>query len=242
MPLARTASLFLCVAALAGGCDGGDPPPPPPPDDAGMVVLMDSGPTGVDTDVDGLCDDTELAWGTDPGAPDTDLDGLNDRAERDFGYAPLLPDSPSRDLLVFLEEAEGATTQLPIERIVRGSGESFAGAFSASPVANRLDYDASTFLEAALAVGAYPMENVFEVQPEGQRFVGVIGRTELNFEVRFAFGGATTRSCVTAFPFTHQIKREDGVTVGFGRFLLVVVPDGARLADAEWCLPEGGCI
>ncbi|MCB9598625.1 MAG: hypothetical protein H6719_38270, partial [Sandaracinaceae bacterium] len=196
----------------------------------------------IDTDGDGLCDETEIAWGTNPEAVDSDLDGLTDRAERDLGYAPLLPDSPPRDLLVFLEEAEGATAQYPIQRIVRGNGEVYTGAFVATRVANRLDYDASTFLEQAHAVGAYPMENVFEVLPEAQQFRGVFGRTELTYEIRFAFDGATPRSCVTAFPFSYQIKREDGVTVGFGRYLLVVLPDGGRLENAEWCVPDGGCI
>ncbi len=242
VPLVRTASLILTVAALSCGCGPPPSPPPPPPDDAGTVTLLDSGPSGVDSDNDGLCDETELAWGTDPMAPDTDLDGLNDRAERDFGYAPLLPDSPARDLLVFLEETEASTAQFPIQRIVRGAGESYTGAFTAPFVANRLDYDASTFLERVHAVGANPMENVFEVRPEEQRFIGVFGRTELTYEIRFQFAGATPRGCVTAFPFTHQIKREDGVTVGFGRFLLVVLPDGSRLHDAEWCVPDGGCI
>ena len=206
------------------------------------MVLLDSGPSGIDTDGDGLCDETELAWGTDPGAVDSDLDGLTDRAERDFGYAPLLPDSPSRDLLVFLEESDVSTAQFPVQQIVRGNGETYTGAFNATPVANRLGYDASTFLELAHAVGAFPMENVFEVREDEQRFVGVFGRTELTYEVRFQFAGATPRSCVTAFPFSYQIKREDGVTVGFGRYLLVVLPDGMRLADSEWCVPDGGCI
>jgi len=239
--IARYAPLVAMLAALLGGCPGPQPPPPPP-GDAGVIDLMDSGPDTRDSDGDGLCDATEIAWGTDPLAVDSDLDGLTDRAERDFGYAPLLPDSPERSLLVFMNENDASTAQLPVEGIVRGEGESFTGGFQALPIANRLDYDADTFLELAQAVGANPMGNVFEVRAEEQRFVGVFGRTQLTFEVRFAFGSATPRGCVTAFPFRYQIKREDGRTVAYGRYLLVVLPDGERLDTAEWCVPDGNCI
>ena len=217
------------------------PPPPPPPEDGGTDP-PDAGRQFFDTDGDGLCDDTEIAWGTNPESRDSDLDGLTDRAERDFGYAPLEPDSPRRDIMVFMEEGAGSTAQFPIERVVRGMGEIYTGAFEPLWIANRLDYDAGTFLEAAIAVGAVPEDNVFEIVPEEQRFRGVFGRTQLVFEVRFEFGGAVERSCVTAFPFRYQIKREDGVLVGFGRYLLVLLPRGERLDTAEWCVPDGNCI
>ena len=239
----RTAFVLSLSAVVFGGCPGpNDPPPPPPSDDGGTIDLLDAGEPFIDTDGDGLCDGTELAWGTDPLMVDSDSDGLTDRAERDFGYAPLLPDSPPRDELVFMEEVADATAQLGLPIVVRGEGETYTGVFQALPIANRLDYDASTFLEGARAVGADPMDNVFEVQEEAGVFRGVFGRPQLIYEVRFAFGGNTPRNCVTAFPFRHQVKREDGVTVGFGRYLLVLLPDNQRLANAEWCVPDGGCI
>ena len=232
--------MLVMLAAPLAGCPRVDPPLPdsgPPP------MLMDSGPMmRVDTDGDGLCDGTEIATGTDPLDADSDGDGVSDRAERDLGFSPLAPDSPERDRLVFMQEGPDSSMQFPIERIVRGRGETYSGAFQALPVSNRLDYTASTFLERARAIGANPMENVFEVLPEEQRFVGVFGRTQLTFELRFAFAGATPRECVTAFPFQHQVKRDDGRTVAFGRYLLVVLPDGTRLENADWCVPEGDCI
>ncbi len=59
--------------------DAGEPDlgPPPPPD----------------ADADGLSDDQELAWGTDPKNPDSDGDGLPDGAELTAGTDPLIPDS-----------------------------------------------------------------------------------------------------------------------------------------------------
>jgi hypothetical protein len=49
---------------------------------------------GVDSDRDGLSDDSEVTAGTDPLSPDTDADGLSDGAEI-FAHAtdPLDPDS-----------------------------------------------------------------------------------------------------------------------------------------------------
>lgn len=236
------ASLCLLVAAaLLGACDGG-PPPPPPPRDGGPIVRLDAGTPGLDSDGDGLCDETELAWGTDPNDPDTDRDGFSDRVEWDLGYAPLRADSPSPAILTLLTETEVSTAQLAIQRVVRGNGESFVGGFAPDAVVDRLGYDAATFLELAHAVGAYPMENVFEVRAEAQQFLGVFGRTELTFEVRFAYGGATPRACMTAFPFFYQVKREDGVTLGLTRYLLVVVPPGTQLRTGVWCVPEGGCV
>lgn len=228
------------AGAVLSGCPGG-PPPPPPPRDAGPV-LPDGGSEPADSDGDGVCDMTESVWGTDPLAPDTDLDGFNDRVELDFGFSPLQTDSPARDLLVFMQETEGSTLQVPIELIVRGGGETYSGGFEAEPVPGLIDYTAATFLESAHAIGALPMENVFEVQSAEQRFVSVIGRTQLVFEIRFAFGTALPRSCATAFPFRYQVKRGDGVLVAYRRHLLVLLPRGERLDTAQWCVPVGGCI
>lgn len=236
----RFPALVLLALALTG-CPGSTTPPPPPPGDGGPRVdgeLIDF----TDTDGDGLCDRTELMWGTDPTLVDTDGDGLTDRVERDFGFAPLEPGSPERDELIFMPETEGGSVQLGIERVVRGEGETFTGGFEALPVADPLDLDAMTFLEAHLATGAVPRENVFEVRPEAAQLVGVFGRTQLVYEVRFAFGANIPRSCARAYPWRYAIKRDDGVLVYLRRFLLVVLPRGERIDTADWCVPEGRCI
>ena len=46
-----------------------------------------------DADKDGLSDEEEAFWGTDPDSLDTDKDGLLDGVEVDFGSDPLDPDS-----------------------------------------------------------------------------------------------------------------------------------------------------
>lgn len=229
----------LLAATLLAGCP--HTTPPPPPNDGGPIgdaVIIDR----TDTDGDGLCDSTEESWGTDPTLPDTDGDGLTDRAERDFGYAPLRPDSPGRAELVFLEEDVSSTAQLGVDRVVRGQGETYTGAFEALPVVDPLGLRASDFLVSSVAVGAIPMDNVFEVRPTEERFVGVFDRTDLVFEVSFRFGAEEPRGCARAYPFRYQIKRDDGALVYLARYLLVVVPAGERLDTATWCIPEGGCI
>jgi hypothetical protein len=44
-----------------------------------------------DSDQDGLSDQEELAYGTDPNLPDTDMDGYSDGIELKSGYDPLKP-------------------------------------------------------------------------------------------------------------------------------------------------------
>lgn len=238
-PARAGALASLALALSLGACDG-EPPPPPPPGDAGAEDAEVPDPF-VDTDGDGLCDSTELARGTDPLAIDTDDDGLTDRVEVDLGYQPTRPSSPEREALVFLTENERGGVQVPIERVVRGEGENYTGTFEPLPVSDRLDLTAGDFFTTALAVGAVPRENVFEIAPEEQRFYGVVGRTQLVFEVRFAFGDNVARSCARAYPFRYQIKRSDGRLLYIGRFLLVVLPVGDRLDTTEWCVFDGRC-
>lgn len=234
-----SAGIAAVALLLAFGCDDGAPAPPPPSPDASS---RDAAVAFRDTDGDGLCDSTELGRGTDPTVPDSDMDGLTDRTEVDFGYQPTRPDSPARDVLVFLSETEGATAQHLVTRTVRGEGENYTGAFEGLAVLDRLDLTAADFYVDSVAVAATPSENVFEVVPEEERFYGVLGRTLLAYEVRFAFGDNVPRSCARAYPFRYQIKRSDGTLVYLGRFLLVVLPAGQRLDTTDWCVPEGGCI
>ncbi len=231
------------AAALLAGCPGPTPFDAGPPIDAGPPVDFDAGaPFGLDTDLDGLCDTTEAAMGTDPARPDSDGDGLTDRVEVELGYRPLEPGSPDRDGLLFMEETPQATQQWPIALTVRASGQTFTGGFEPLRVTDTLDLTALDLLDEARAVGATPMENVFEVMEPEQRFVGVFGQTQLLWDVRFAFGDNLPRSCIRAYPWRYVIKRDDGFTVGATRYLLVILPPGQRLDTAEWCRPEGDCI
>lgn len=233
---------WLAIALLAGCSNEPAPPPPPPGDGGGPAEPDGSAAVPRDTDGDGLCDGSELSYGTDPANADTDDDGLPDRVEVELGYKPARPDSPSREALTFLGESELASRQLVVAHIVRGDGENYTGAFEALPVKDRLDLTALDFYRESLAVGATPMENVFDVAPEEQRFYAVSGRTQLVFEVRFEFGQNVPRLCARAYPFRYHIKRSDGALMYAARSLLIVLPPGDRLDTTEWCVYEGGCI
>lgn len=78
---------ILCVLAVCLGadCQGNVP--------AGLPVVLDR-------DADGLNDDGELLWFTDPDSPDTDGDGLLDGEEvHTYGTDPLLGDTDGDGLL-----------------------------------------------------------------------------------------------------------------------------------------------
>lgn len=233
----------IVIVLVLGGCP--QTVEPPPPDDAGMLPPDGRVLDFTDSDLDGLCDRTEISRGTDPSLDDTDGDGLSDRFEIDFGYEPLRTDSPENDSLVFLTEMAGAGTQASFQYATPRSttGATYAGAFEAQAVPDVLDLSAADFFVAASAIGADPMQNVFEVREEEQRFVGVTGRTLLIFEARFAFASNVPRVCARGYPFRYLVKREnDGVLVSSQRRILVIVPAGERIDTADWCVPEGMCI
>lgn len=228
---------------VLAGCPGPDPRFDAGSRDAGPRIEIDAGaPVDLDTDEDGLCDNTEVAMGTDPSVADTDSDGLTDRIEVELGYRPLQAMSPERRILIFMEETELATQQLAIPLEVNSDGQSYQGSFEPLPVFDTLELTAADFVVDARASAAMPEENVFRIDATEQNFVGVFGRTQLVWDLRFAFGANLPRSCIRAYPFLYQVKRDDGRRVLLEDWLLVVLPAGQRLNTAEWCVPEGGCI
>lgn len=214
---------------------------PPPIPDASLDTTPDVIPTG-DTDGDGLCDTTELARGTDPSSLDSDSDGFTDYAEVVFGFNPTVPSSPDRSTVFVLQESPSGALQVPIEQAVRGGGEDYQGSFEATLVNDRGDQSAETFYLESVPTFSVPIENVALVDEDSEAFRGVIGRTLLGFEVRFAYGEAITRSCIRAYPFRYNIKRSDGRLLAVNRSLLLILPPGETLATGEWCVPDGGCI
>lgn len=228
------------VLALAlTGCPKSIPPAPAWDSGAGDGGGLDY----TDSDGDGACDRTELTRGTDPSRVDTDGDTFPDGVELRLGFDATRTDSPDRTLIVDLTEASLASSEMPIAVTVRGEGETFTGAFQVLPVADPWAEDAITFYAGSIAFGANPMANVFEVQTDAERFVRVLGRTQLVYVVRFAVTtGHETRGCQRVYPWRYIVKRDDGTTVFSRRYLLRVVPDGLRPESAPWCAPTGLCI
>lgn len=239
---ARGGFLVAVLVTLVAGCPDSTVPPPPNPNDDGGFEDGSIDPT-LDSDMDGLCDVTEIARGTDPSRSDTDGDGFSDRIEIQLGFDALLPASPNREIIHTMRENPEATLQVEIVQEVRGEGEEFTGAFEGLPVTDLAMLTAADFYVGSEALYADPIENVGAVDESAETFRGVVGRTRLAWEVRFAFGSGLVRDCVRAYPFRYNVKRSDGTFLSAQRHYLVILPIGDTLATAEWCVaPGSGCF
>jgi hypothetical protein len=77
---------------------------------------------GVDSDNDGLTDDEEIEFGTDPNDPDTDNDGFYDGDEVELGYDPLdASDHPEVDEV---EDYDESNVNRESQEDYTGDGES----------------------------------------------------------------------------------------------------------------------
>jgi len=241
---ARSHTLVAVLASLGStllsGCPDSTTPPPVPVLDSGPVEV--DGGLYVDSDGDGLCDATERTRGIDPLDQDTDDDGFTDFVEVIFGYNPALPASPDRGIVFPIRESPESVVQVVTSLLVRGSGEDFTGAFEGLWARDTAGATASDFYDSSVALYANPEDNAAVIEADAERFRGVVGRTELGFEVRLGFGDNVERRCVRAYPFRYNVKRSDGRLVGFSRFLLLVLPVGDTLATGDWCAPAEPCM
>ncbi len=214
-----------------------------PGDGGGEDAVVEDGfvDPRIDSDEDGLCDATERERGTDPFLADTDFDGFLDSTEITLGFNPLGNTSPDRDTVFFLRENPASALQVSIERVIRGRGENYTGAFESLGDPDLGGATAATFYVESLPVFADPPDNVALIDEENEVFRAVTGTTLLGYEARFAFGDAVPRVCNRAYSWRYNVKRSDGALVAANRYVIVVLPTGATMGDA-WCLPEGGCF
>lgn len=225
---------------MLAGCPE-DHPPGGPTD--GSIMVMDGGDPLSDLDMDWVCDDTETLRGTNLTNADTDGDQFSDFAELAYGWDATLPSDPPRDWVIYLRESPEASVQYPIEVVVRGSGESYQGALETYLARDLAGVTADAFFDGVYAVVANPPENVSEIRPDEARFVNVVGRTLLVFELRFAYGTVDPpRSCIRGYPMRFTVKRQDGAIVSSRRLMLVIVPVGMDLEADNWCMPAGTCL
>jgi hypothetical protein len=207
----------------------------------GEVPLPDA-PDLRDTDLDGLCDGTEATLGLDPGRADTDGDGYPDAIEYSVGSDGRMLDSPARDAVAFLSGVRGSVIDTSVTFSVRGSGETFAAAFSSVPSFLPFsERDASRYYAGSRAIGAVPMENVLAM--EGERFVGVRSRVLLVYAITFETPEDET-DCMRMYPFLYQVQTtNEGRIYGQVRRWVVVAPPGDAPGRGTWCPPpiEGAC-
>jgi hypothetical protein len=235
-----------CLAFLALGCRGTVEVKPAP--DAGRPTGLDaevdaglpdgSAEVAVDTDGDGLCDDTEQAAGTDPENADSDGDGVPDMNEHDTGFDALDPGSPGIDRTAFLQEQAGASVQLLAEVWVQGQGESFTGELQAGEAVAAQGLTAADLGASVKAVSAEPQDHAFDLQPEAARFGAVQGETRLTFSIGFTFTDQQAAGCVRGLPFSFSVKRPDSdEPLGGRRYLLVLAPAQGDASEPGWCVP-----
>ncbi|MCS6797728.1 MAG: hypothetical protein NZ898_04225 [Myxococcota bacterium] len=238
----RELSAVLLAAALVG-CPRSSPAADASARDAPAADRPHEAGGADDADADGLCDETERRYGSDPTSVDTDGDGFPDYYEVVAVLDPTAPSEPPRQDVVVLTESGGSRASVHLDITVRGAGEDFQGAFESVWVPDVAGTTAAEFFEDADAIDAYPRENVAIIEGEIERFRGVVGRTRLWFELTFLWRDALERRCVRLYPFHYTVKRNDGVLVARPRRLLLVVPAGtSRPQPASWCAPpEAPC-
>jgi len=193
----------------------------------------------IDTDGDGLCDDTEARAGTDPERSDSDGDGIADANERGNGFDPLDPDSPGIDRLAFLRETVGASVQILAEVWVEGQGESFTGEIESVGAVAAHGLTAADLGPFVEAVSADPADHAFDLQPKAGRFGAVHGETRLTFLIGFTFTDQQPAGCTRGLPFTFSVKRTDSdAQLGRRRYLLVLHSQEEDAGERQWCTPS----
>ncbi len=203
-------------------------------------VEMPDAPANLDTDGDGLCDFTELSRGTAVENADTDGDGFSDLVEIHLSSDPLMIDSPDRDDLVVLPTDRLATTSVSLTYSVRAEGGTYVGGFSARPPSLGDGTTAGEHFFRATAVTATPLSNVALI--DGERFVGVVGRTLFTYQLDFEYRGDALVECMRAYPFSYQVKLEDGNIVGLQNRVLLVAPRGMEPGSGAWCQTTTSCF
>lgn len=197
-------------------------------------------PIVLDSDGDGLCDDTERARGTDPERADTDGDGFPDLVEIHASADALMTESPDRDDVVVLPVERLATASVPLTFTVRATGGTYVGGFAARPRPLGDASSANDFFLGASAVTATPSTNVALI--DGELFAGVIGRTLLTYQVDFEYRDDALLECMRIYPFTYQVKLQDESLVGLQSRLLLVAPRGMEPGRGAWCPTTDGCF
>lgn len=252
----------MCSALATGGCegcshaarsDGGLDIDSAETEDAERA----EGDTGrPDRDHDGVCDETERMFRTNPDDPDSDGDGLSDRFEIDHWTSPLSATDPPASERVRIRERAGERVSVSFGLVYRGQGESVTGILFDRP--GDIDGRGLTELGSVIqALEADPRAAVGALQ--GPMFTEVVGRVRLTWLLTIEWPAIAPLGCRRAyvgFPSVHA----EGIGVVYGRRLVLDVEpetmggsldagvDGAVSVGPGWahvaggfCVPEGPC-
>jgi len=194
---------------------------------------------GEDTDRDGVCDRYEDTLGSDPLRGDTDRDGLPDFSEIIGGFNLTDPTTPAPDQVAYILGSTGATLDFPLRVTLEGSGQGYSGEFRVrSDALDPRGYTAKDFFEGAIAISGEPPDNVRGVQSESERFMSVMGKTRLSFQLHFRVRTEELPRCAIAYPFEYRMKADDGRFATARDYVLVVVPESSNGERRSFCVPE----
>jgi hypothetical protein len=225
-------AVALALQLMAAGCQH----------TAASVPEVDAGATNPgdpsDRDHDGLCDDSEAQFGTNPDAIDTDHDGWPDVIEVIADTDPHDPSSPSLDQVGYLMLDPG-TLDFRVATTADGNGEGATGQLVARNALDRHNRRANEYYQGVTATTAEPPDNVRGVQSTTGHFASIVGSTRLQFHLQFGFTHDETLTCAVAMPFDFAIKSDVGGFLASQRYVLVVTDKPPRLMPRDFCLPVG---
>lgn len=195
-----------------------------------------------DSDSDGLCDDSEAFFGTDPDSLDTDMDHLPDAIEVALGLDPLSNQSPDPSTLVILQSTTRDPTAFEVRFTVNGQGGDYVGVFNDLEPLFSGTAGAAAHLAASRALAAEPPDNVHSLDPEAETFQGVNGSTRLRFDLEFIYDTAQgPLDCALPLPFQYGVVEQGVGAYQSKLYLLVITPEAELTTAAEFC-PIAGCI
>ena len=209
-------------------------PPPAAISGEGGVLSDDE-----DTDRDGICDGYEVNLGSDPKRADTDRDGLPDFSEIVGGFNLTDPNTPAPDQVGYIVGAAGETLEFPLRVTLEGSGQGYSGEFRVrSDALDPRGLTAKDFFDGAIAVGGEPPDNVRGLHAESERFMSVMGKTRLSFQLRFRVRTDDLPRCAIAYPFEYRLRADDGRFATSRDYVLIVVPESSNGERRSFCVPE----
>lgn len=228
-------SRFGILAVLLAACSQTTDRPPA---DSGRDA-SDAGGLVIDHDGDGLCDTTEAELGSDPTQRDTDADGLPDLIELGNGFDATDSAQPTADQIAYLLAKPGSTLDFSVRVTIDGKGEGVIGTFQPMGSFYTDSSTAQDFFREAKALAADPVDGVRSIDADAARFRSVLGRTRLEFGLRFVYSDSDELSCARAYPFSYLLESDSGEVLSDAVFLLIVSPDSAESTGVgDYCVPH----